>query len=227
MQNFKASAEKPIYGLLNVADNRFYLIEEDYSAIKLVQHLLVNQYFFSCVEFSSDLPFSRPEMNDRGCSKPVTKNSRPDVKFATAVDNYFVDRPIGEGDANLLLNLNFLYKSLVRINYVFDSMAKLEQDHHDLQIKGLKEFKKFITMTMPEDRAGLDIADQEIKMYEEVIHRFDYVKSSIIKALMIPDYSVPIKHVKECLARNINKEFTFENASYKRVIQNLLNELIS
>jgi hypothetical protein len=208
---FTTSTETGKFGLLHPRQNKFYLVDNRYEVIKLVQLLLCKYQHFSIVNLLKIHGGSAKIDNDKchliGCSTPAIKNFHIDVSTRrTNIKLTSSTTPIDVFDLELQEKIFFLRQFINFILNVVEDFKKEETSHIEDAVSGLVEFKKFINIVLPNDTTAVEFADTEIVIKKQNLIEIDQLYKDIIVILnQINFLKHSIEEIKLQIINNINK----------------------
>lgn len=219
--------EKPLYGLLNQLENRFYLVTDNYHLIKQIQFLLIKRRFFFCVNLAgTTVGINEKNCIDYGGSKALIRNISLDIKLDKLYDGYIIpanaSQPINQ---DLLKNIKMLYKLLNTMNYVFDLFKQNEEKKLDHIVQGLEEFKKFFSTLLSDDPNIESLIDAEISDIHKISSRLDFCRAGILNVLFEIDFDQPHDIVKNIVNEQLEQFQPKETHKTRMLIKNMLKKI--
>jgi len=228
---FNVEDKKNIYGLLNVLENRFYIIDNDYETLKFTQFLFMRDYqWYTMVDLSTNL--KKEEIrNDNcylfGCLDKDVKSTSIDLKY----DAVLVARNIDLNFFNYHMQEKiFFIRGL--INYsknIIENFKEKENLDSMLYKKNLLLYKKFLNIILPEDKRINSFVSSEIENLDSLYNHMSNTFNKIILTLDSMDLKDSlIQDIKNNFKDNLQNNFfnnTFEfNQMFTRLILDYLDE---
>lgn len=228
---FNVEDKKNIYGLLNVLENRFYIIDNDYETLKFTQFLFMRGYqWYTMVDLSSNLNKQEIENNNChlfGCLDKDIKNTSVDLKY----DSIMIER-------NIDLNF-FSYPTQEKIFFIrglINYSKNIIENFKEKEIldsmpykKNLLLYKKFLNMILPEDKRINSFVSSEIENLDSLYNHMSNTFNKIIFTLDSIDLkNLSIQDIKNNFKDNLQNNFfdnTFEfNQTFTKLTFDYLDE---
>lgn len=219
--------DKPLYGLLNQSENRFYLITENHRVAKQIQFLLIKKKFFFCVNLEyRNINLDKDNCQNYGCSWGVIRNIQMDVSTDKSNDRYIIETktpvPVNQ---DLLKNISLAHNVLNTTQYLFEAFKEKETQRLKDARLGLIEFEDFFDKILPNDNDIKMLVKSEISMLDDVANRLEKYRTEIIKILFEMDFFQNHDHMKKTLEDRFKTFDPLENFKTRNLIKNMLEKI--
>lgn len=225
---FDVEDKKNIYGLLNVLENRFYIMENDYETLKFTQFLFVRSHqWYTMVDLSSISNKQEIENNNChlfGCLDKDIKSTNIDLNLKE-VNSYILKRDT---------NLNFFSYSMqekiffVRglISYsknLIKNLKKNEDDNSMPYKKNLLLYKNFLNIILPKDEQIDSFILSEIKNLDSLSDHISGTFNKIIFVLNSMDLkNLSIHDIKNRFRNKIENNFFNNDFAFNGIFIKLM-----
>lgn len=225
--------KKDLYGLLDGQDNSFYIVDENYHMIKMIQMLLIKQKFLFCINISKLPNISTVEkINNDNCHQfGVSSLMIKTIRFDSDPGMFGCKITKSNKPHNKILadNLISLQKLLGPLEKFFDDFERKEMQRYQDEIAGLHELKNFLEILMPNDRVYPELVQHDIDMRERSIGRSRPLKADIFKKIMsINFYNTNAMSIlrKEIENFEVKEQEYMSNTSDKIFLSDVVKKLI-
>lgn len=177
---------KHLYGLLEPTSNKFIVVSESFTAIKRLQFIIMQKYFFPIANITKTFEYQKihnvvksevdiANINNRTCIRygldsASAKSLEQTLSFANAIETCICDSPTTlEVDHNLKNILEVILEILELVEAQMQSIKKFMQETTADRHKGIQEFQKFLTLFVnnEQEHKGLkDIFQQELNLVD-------------------------------------------------------------
>ena len=231
---FNTKDKKNIYGLLNVLENRFYIIDNDYEILKFTQFLFIRSHqWYTMVDLSSSSNKGEIENNNChlfGCLDKDIKSTNLDLNLKE------VNSDLLKRNTNLDFFNHSMQEKLFFVRGLIDYSKNLienfkEKENNDsISYKtNLLLYKRFLSIVLPGDKQIDSFISSEIEslnfLYNHMSSTFDKIIFTLnfidLKNLSIEDIK---DNFKNKLENNFfNNDFNF-NKDFIKLIFDYLHE---
>ena len=193
---FEIDKTKPVYGLISTAINKFYLLDNDYETLKLIQFLIAKHEYLSMNHFGTLCMIGNANCDEYGCDMITASNPSDYDIYPLSID------PQVDGE-----NFDFnLQENLFYIRNVIVNTKKIIEDHiNDVKFKNAQNntimIKKFFNMLSTGDNDVKKIALFEEQFFNEYKLSEEKMLDCVIEVL----YSLDLKNFG---AEKIQKELS-------------------
>jgi hypothetical protein len=199
----------PDFGLFSSQKNRFLLVGKNYDVLKQVQFLTMNHELLYMVNLSGISNYRTNLLTINNC---IAVGISTGEKMRIEVDMY-VTNPSYRLDANinavtneekqLQNNLILVSDVILLLHAIKHRFISKELSQVEFLERGLKSFKKFVSLVMPDDQQIKSIIDKEIKNKYRVLEIFDSFDTEVFDILLKIDYSKPTAEIKQTLLEKV------------------------
>lgn len=193
---FEIDKTKPVYGLVSSANNKFYLLDNDYETLKLIQLLIAKHEYFGMNQFGTLCMIGNANCNEYGCDMITAGNPFDYDIYPLSID------PQVDGE-----NFDFnLQENLFYIRNVIVNTKKIIENHiNDVKFKDAENntimIKKFFNMLSTSDNDVKKIALFE----EQLLNEYKLSEEKILDCVIDVLYSLDLKNLG---AEQIQKELS-------------------
>lgn len=229
---FDIENKENIYGLLNVLENRFYIIDNNYEILKFTQFLFIkNHQWYTMVDLSSSLNKNEIENNNCylfGCLDKDIKSTN-------------IDLNLKEVNSDLLkrnTNLNFFNHSMQEklffirglIHYSKNLIENFKEKENSDSIsykKNLLLYKEFLNIVLLKDKKIDSFILSEIENLNSLSNHMSNTFNKIILTLNSIDLkNLSIQDIKDNFKNKLennffNNIFTFNSIFTKKILDYL------
>lgn len=222
--------EENFHGLLNIKQNRFYMLSTNYSLTKLIQFLFLNYELFCVISFKNFNYDAHKKIDNNDCfewggSPQMHRGLQYDIDVnkpnmlmvpTQSPKNFF--------DIDLQEKMFFIMNTLIKIKTKIDNFKAEELDRINETIKGLEEFQNFSMIISPNDKNISNFVNYEIESKKANLLFLDEFWQELIKLLYEfdlknKDIPVILEQITE-LIRNF-----FYKTTHTNTIKALKNEI--
>jgi hypothetical protein len=197
------------YGLFSPRRNRFMLISDDHSRLKNIQMLLMQQELLYLVDLGGISNYRRGLFNNSRCMLAGIANGD---RMWSEIDMYVTNpayviqkaRPIEDQDRELQEKLLMLESLLICLEKSNQSLIDKESRQYQVIKKSLSEFKKFLSLMIPDDTEVQTLLDREIENKYTPVKSLDEIKKEVFNILFRMDYQKPINEIKKELTKKLS-----------------------
>lgn len=200
----------PDFGLFSSQKNRFLLVGKNYDVLKQVQFLTMNHELLYMVNLSGISNYRTNLLTVDNC---LAISIATGEKMRIEVDMYVTNpsyrlvvnaHAVTNDDKQSQTNLLLVHDAVVLLRDIKNRSTSKEIAQVEFLEKGLKSFKKFVSLVMPEDQQIKALIDKEIKNKYRVLEVFDSFSTEVFEILLKMDYSKPTVEIKKSLLRQVN-----------------------
>jgi hypothetical protein len=228
---FNVEDKKNIYGLLNILENRFYIIDNDYELLKFTQFLFMRGYqWYTMVDLSSSLNKEEIQNNNChlfGCLDKDIKSTNIDLNYKLNllernIDLNFFNYPMQE-------KIFFIREFLGYSRNLIENFKEEENINSMPYKKNLLLYKKFLNIILPEDKKIDSFISSEIENLNSLYTHMSNTFNKIIFTLDSIDLkNLSIQDIKNNFKDKLQNTFfdnTFEfNKTFTKLILDYLDE---
>jgi hypothetical protein len=208
------NSQNKFYGLLQMKQNRFYLLHKDYSLIKLLQFLFLKYELFSVVNFknfnfSANENIDNHDCSEWGGSPLMHKSLFFDIDSSKSTALLVKTQSVKEFfDINLQEKMFFVANILSKTKHELELFKDKELERINDTINGLKEFENFSKIISPNDSNISTFVKDEINLKKINLNFIDLFWNDLIQLL----YNINLKEqtieeLSEKIKENIKSYF--------------------
>ena len=195
----------PDFGLFSSQKNRFILVSKDYEVLKQIQLLTMNHELLYMVNLSGISNYLTNLLTIDNC---LSVGVATGEKMRIEVDMYVTNpsyrliintAPVGDEERGLQKNLLFLFNVISLLQNIKNQSLSKELSQVEFLERGLRSFKKFMSIVMPKDQQIKSIIDKEIKNKYRVLDIFDSFSTEVFEILLKIDYNKSTEEIKQNL----------------------------
>lgn len=197
------------YALFNSYRNRFIIVDDDYENLKNIQLITMNYELLYLVDLNGIINY-RPNLlsNDR-CMNVTIANGE---KLRIEIDMYFTNpsyrlipakKPASQDDEDYQKKIFFLSNFLKETRNKGYHILQRDLKQVDHLKRGLRGFKKFMSMTVPEDLKVQEFIDREIANKDIPKQILEEFQGILVRLLFDQDYSQSLDDIKGSLREKI------------------------
>ena len=197
------------YALFNSYRNRFIMVDDDYENLKHIQLITMNYELLYLVDLNGIINY-RPNLlsNDR-CMNVTIANGD---KLRIEIDMYFTNpsyrlipskKPVSQDDLAYQKKIFFLSEFLKETRNKGHHILERDLRQVDHLKRGLRSFKKFMSMTVPGDLRVQEFIDREIVNKDIPKQILEEFQSILFRLLFDQDYSQELCDIKKSLGEKI------------------------
>jgi len=195
----------PDFGLFSSQKNRFILVSKDYEVLKQIQFLTMNHELLYMVNLSGISNYLTNLLTIDNC---LSVGVATGEKMRIEVDMYVTNpsyrliintAPVGDEERGLQKNLLFLFNVISLLQNIKNQSLSKELSQVEFLERGLRSFKKFMSIVMPKDQQIKSIIDKEIKNKYRVLDIFDSFSTEVFEILLKIDYNKSTEEIKQNL----------------------------
>ena len=195
----------PDFGLFSSQKNRFILVSKDYEVLKQIQFLTMNHELLYMVNLSGISNYRTNLLTTGNC---LTIGIATGEKMRIEVDMYVTNPsyrlivntvPVNDKDLCSQKNLLFLSDVILLLEKIKNQTVGKELSQVEFLERGLRSFKKFMSIVMPKDQQIKSIIEKEIKNKYRVLDIFDSFSTEVFEILLKIDYNKPTNEIKQDL----------------------------
>ena len=199
----------PDFGLFSSQKNRFLLVGKNYDVLKQIQFLTMNHELLYMVNLNGISNYRTNLLNVNNC---LTVGITTGEKMRIEVDMYVTnpsyrlsvnDHAVTDNDKRFQTNLLLVHDAVVLLQDIKNRSISKELAQIEFLEKGLKSFKKFVSLVMPGDQQIKSLIDREIKNKYRVLEVFDSFSTEVFEILLKMDYSKPTAEIKQFLLEQV------------------------
>lgn len=197
------------YALFSAGRNRFVISSTEHEKLKFLQLLVMDYELLYLVDLSGISNY-RPGLFDDGrCFKTTLANagSRIEIDMYISDPSYRiipVRQEPSDNDIEFKEKLLFLLSFIGEISNISDQLLCQNQKQFENHRRGLEVFKKFLAMTMPEDRSIQDFIDREIANKDVTGSVKERLQGEIFKRLKEMDYNLSLSEFKQLFSTELD-----------------------
>lgn len=218
------------YGLLNMKQNRFYMLGRDYSLTKLIQFLFLKYELFCVVSFKNFNFDAHKEIDNQDCFKwGGSPQMHKGLQYDIDVNKPNIllmssESPIENFDYDLQEKMFFFMDLLTKIKTQIDIFKTEETERINEIIKGLEEFKKFSMIMSPDDKNISNFINNEIESKKVNLIFLDNFWKELIQCLY--NFDLKNNNISKILEQATNFiQNTFYKTRHANTIKTLKNEI--
>jgi len=199
-----------MFGLLNYHNNCFVVVDEDYSTIKLIQHLIGTQFPSSCVDISA-YECKTGTITAKNCCEYsadyfLFKNFRIDKTPYKLKDDAYIDvratfglKPLDKDQLLIIDNIRFLLEFLKLYTSRSKLISQRIQTGAEQQKQGLREFEKFLMLQTGPDEFIRTLVSNECYRIDTNLGIVENHQRQLYKAIM--NINIKVLTVDELISR--------------------------
>lgn len=159
------------YGLLNIKQNRFYVLHRKHSLLKFLQVLLLkNFYTYSIVSFKyfnieAHENIDNYDCNDWGGTSNMITNLELESN-TSIIETKLIKEELSQfthSDFKLQEKIFFILNILTKVDSLFKKIRDYETDINKPSTDGYEELKKYFEIICPNDKNIIDFINKESK----------------------------------------------------------------
>lgn len=229
---FNIQDKENIYGLLNVLENRFYIIDNDYELLKFTQFLFIRSHqWYTMVDLSSSSNKEEIENNNCylfGCLDKDIKSTNIDLNLKEVNSDLLKRNTNLDFFNHSMQEKLFFIRGLIGYSKSLIENFKEKEDNDSISYKkNLLLYKRFLNIVLPEDKqidsfilSEIESLDSLSKHISNTFNKIIFTLNSIdLKNLLIQDIK---DNFKNKLENNFfNNNFNFNKDFIKLILDYL------
>jgi len=212
--NIDIKDKKNIYGLLNILENRFYIIDNNYEILKFIQFLFMRGHqWYTMVDLSSILNKEKIENNNChlfGCLDRDIKSTNIDLDLKE-VNSRIIERNIDLNFFNYSMQekIFFIRKLIAYSKNIVEDFKEKESNSSGAWKRNLSVYKDFLNIILPNDKQIDLLVASEIKNIDSIHNYMSDVFNKVIFVLNSIDLkSLSIEEIKNNFKNKLQNEFS-------------------
>lgn len=229
---FNIQDKENIYGLLNVLENRFYIIDNDYELLKFTQFLFIRSHqWYTMVDLSSSLNKEEIENNNCylfGCLDKDIKSTNIDLNLKEVNSDLLKRNTNLDFFNHFMQEKIFFIRGLIGYSRSLIEKFKEKENNDSISYKtNLLLYKRFLNIVLPEDKQIDSFILSEIESLDSLSKHISNTFNKIIFTLNSIDLkNLSIQDIKDNFKNELENNFFNNNFNFNKDFIRLILEYL-
>lgn len=225
---FNVEDKKNTYGLLNILENRFYIIDNDYEILKFTQFLFIRSHqWYTMVDLSASL--NKEEIGNNnchlfGCLDKDIKSTSVDLNLKEVNSDLLKrDTDLDFFDYSMQEKVFFIRGLISYSKNLTERFKQKEDDDSTAHKKNLLLYRKFLNTVLPQDKQIDSFILSEIESLDLLSNHISDTFNKIIFNLNSLDLkNLSILDIKNSFKDKLQDNFFNNNFTFNSVFTKLM-----